>query len=136
DVAVHADGAAVHHPLDLCRRGRLDQGANGQRVDSAIRFRGYAGLTIDRREVIDDVGISDRARERRRVAHIAGDELDTRRTEIICTTRVAHQRAHCRATQPQRTGEMAAGEPGRAGYEDAHRSATSVTGDPNTRSSP
>ena len=40
------------------------------------------------------------------------------------------------AARGQRARQVPAGKPGGAGYEDAHRSATSVTGDPNSRSSP
>ena len=49
---------------------------------------------------------------------------------------VADERANLVAARGQRARQMAAGKPGGAGYEDAHRSATSVTGDPKKPSRP
>ena len=48
---------------------------------------------------------------------------------------IAHERADVVALRARASRQMTAGEPGRAGDEHAHRSATIVTGEPNSRSS-
>ena len=50
--------------------------------------------------------------------------------EIAHGADAAYQRPNVVAAPGESTREMTAGKPGRAGYEDAHRSATSVTGEP------
>ena len=67
---------------------------------------------------------------------LAVGELNAGGSERLCTFSISDERADCGAASHERAREVAAGEPGRAGYEDAHRSATTVTGEPNTRSSP
>ena len=111
--------------------------ADGRRVDGAIASRRHARLPVDRRDVIDDVDAGDRRCEGARIAEVADDELDARGAEVGRARPAS--RTSARTWWPargQRARQVAAGEPGCAGYEDAHRSATSVTGEPNSRSSP
>src|SRR5204863_9293252 len=56
--------------------------------------------------------------------------------QVTGCTRIADERAHLVAAPGERAREMATREPGGAGYEDAHRSATIETGEPNRRSRP
>ena len=77
--------------------------------------------------MIDDVDAVDGRGERRRIAQVAGRELDAR--GIDGRGRVDRwTSAHLVAARAASARQMAAGKPRRAGYEDAHRSATSVTG--------
>ena len=102
-------------------------------VDRAVGVRRHARLPVDRGDVVDDVdarGRGGRARARR-----AGRR---RPASMPARARSAAGSARDRARAPtpwparhERAREVAAGKPGRAGYEDAHRSATSVTGEPN-----
>jgi hypothetical protein len=60
-------------------------------------------------------------------------QRDPERREIAAARRVPHQRVHLASPVPgsgKRSGKVTAGEPRCAGYEDPHRSATSVAGDP------
>ena len=108
-----------------------------RRVDRAVRRVGQAGLPVERGDVVDDL---DAARSRRssdaRSARSPRDELDAGRGEIA-GPRAGRARARGRRRRGRPAPrEVAAGEAGGAGDEDAHRSATTVTGDPSSRSRP
>src|SRR5207302_6921679 len=87
-------------------------------------------------DMVNDVDAGHRVRQSRPIAQLAVDELNAAGGERLCTFSVSDERADRRAARNERAREMAAGEPGRAGYKDAHRSATTVTGEPKTRNSP
>ena len=112
------------------RRG-LDELADRGGVDGAIGVGRNARLPVDRRDVIDDVDSRDGGVERRRGR--AGRRPPARcrppaRSPARSPGR-ARARARRRLARPARA-QVAARESRCAGYEDAHRSATSVTGEP------
>ena len=124
---------------DAGARRRLDDVADGRRVDRAIgvRRRGRpAGRSprCDRRRRRPSIARVERRADR-------GDRRRRARCRRLARSRPrAPDRAPARDTSCPRAAsaarEVAAGESGRAGYEDAHRSATSVTGEPNSLSRP
>ena len=86
--------------------------------------------------MIDDVDAVDRRVELLASLEIAGHELDARVSKTVRRGAIPDQRANLVAARGEMASEMAAGEPGCAGDEDAHRSATSVTGEPTSLSRP
>ncbi len=64
DVAVHADRAAVHDAPNAGAGRGVDQIAHSGGVDRAIRRLRNAGLPVDGGDVVDDLDILHRARER------------------------------------------------------------------------
>ena len=135
DVAVDADRAAVHHAPDAGARPRPRRASpTAVGVDGAVGVRRKPGLPVDRGDVIDDVDARRRrARARARSRRSPDDQLDARRVERAGARPASRTSARTVvAARGQRAREVAAGEAGRAGYEDAHRSATSVTGEPNS----
>jgi hypothetical protein len=143
DVAVDADGAAMHDPAYSGFGGGSDELTNGGRVDGAVRLRRGARLPIYGGDVINDVNgtgvsgtIPDRARQRVGVQQVADYEADTGRRQVGRTIRRPDERADLVAAADQRPRQVSARESRCAGYEDAHRSATTVTGDPNRRKTP
>ena len=78
DVAVHPDGAAMDDAPNAGGGGGVDQVADGRGVDRAIGGLGNAGLTVDRGDVVDDVDILHRARERGTIFERADRRLDIR----------------------------------------------------------
>ena len=136
DVAVHADGAAVDDATGAgSRRGAHDP-ASRLGVDAAIRRLGQSRLTIERGDVIDDFDSGDGRVEILAALEIAGHELDARVRKIARGGRIAHQGAHLVAAGKEMAREMAAGESGRAGDENLHRSASMVTGEPASLNTP
>ena len=74
DVAVHADGAAVHDALRTPpTAAAMHDVANRGRVHRAVLVVAQPGLPVDGGDVVDDVDPGARALERRRVAKIAVD---------------------------------------------------------------
>ena len=76
DIAVDADGAAVHHAACAARRGGRDHGADGVRIDHTVGIAAETHLAVDRRDVVDDVHAGSSAMNGRGVAKIAGDVVD------------------------------------------------------------
>ena len=76
DVAVHADGAAVHHAARAAARGGLDHGADGVRIDHTVGIAAETRLPVDRRDVVDDVHAGSSAMNGRGVAKISHDVVD------------------------------------------------------------
>ncbi len=74
--------------------------------------------------------------ERRPIAQISLDQLDTRLLEVARAPGVADQRPYAVSRLGKPSCQMSAGKAGRAGDEVNARSAYSVTGDPKSRSSP
>ena len=78
DVAVHAAGAAVHHPRAPGASRRLEHVPRALDVDRAVRGVWLPGFAVGRGDVIHDLDAVGRAVDRRRVGQIAGDRLDAR----------------------------------------------------------
>jgi len=136
DVTVDADGAAVHDALDTRSRGRFDNFADGCGIYCAIARRRDAGLPINRRDVIDNVDAGQGEFDGTTIANVAGNELNPGRLEITRAVHIPNERANVMTVGHQTAGEVPAGKSGRTGYESAHRSARTVTGDANTRANP
>jgi hypothetical protein len=64
------------------------------------------------------------------------DELDPGLGEFPGLGGIAHERTHMVAMSHEMASEMPAGESGRSGDEDLHRSASMVTGEPASRRAP
>ena len=82
DVAMHADGAAVHDAANAGAGRGVDQIADRGGVHGAVRRLRNAGLPVDGGDVVDDVDILHRARERGAILERADDRLDARRFEL------------------------------------------------------
>jgi len=143
DVAVNADGAAVYDPTYSRLGGSSDELTDRGRVDGAVRLRRDARLPIHGGDVIDDVNgtgvfgtVPDRARQRVGVQQVADNEADAGRRQVGPTIRRPDEGADLVAAANQCPRQVAARESRCAGYEDTHRSATIVTGDPNRRKTP
>ena len=63
-------------------------------------------------------------------------QFDAGGLQVARVGRIADQCAHLMSVGRQRACQMSACKAGRSGYEDLHRSATSVTGEPTIFSSP
>ena len=111
DVAVHADGAAVHDAADACRRRRFNHRADRCGIDLVIDAVAQPRLPVQSGDVVDDVDAGGRTPERRGVAEIAGRQLDACGAQPPAAGRVAHQRAHLVAARAKGVCEMAAREP-------------------------
>ena len=137
DVAVHADRAAVDHAACAGARGRCDDVCGRLGVDGAIVPRRYAGLPINGGDVVDDFDVPSRQLQRLGASKIAGGERHlVPAVDAAELVRVGDERLDVMAARHEIPRKVAARESRCAGYEYAHRSATSVTGEPNTRSSP
>ncbi len=136
DVAVHTDRAAVHDALHVFGRRGMYQRADRVRIHRAVHLVFQPRFAVHRRNVVDDLHVAAGLAQRRLGAHIAFDEIDPRVVQGRRAAGIAHQRADVVAAAGERTGEMAASEPGGAGYEDSQRSATTVTGEPSRARSP
>src|SRR5205085_2315787 len=97
---------------------------------------GHSGLTVDRRDVVHDVDPLHRAVDGGAVPQITGGRFDARAGQVGRCSRGACERTHRVSRRREVTGQVTAGKPGGAGYEDSHRSATRVTGEPSSGSSP
>ena len=84
--------------------------------------------------MIDDVDVRDGPGESRPVAQIANRDLYTGHRRL--PGGITLESTNLTATCGERARQVAAGESRCAGYEDAHRSVTSVTGDPRRPSKP
>jgi len=143
DVAVHADRAAVDDAAHSGAGGGVDQLADGRRVDLVIDTLGQAGLAVQRGDVVDDLEVlaGQRRRQGLGAREIAGDDGNAVAFQVAGRRargagRRTHHGPHLVAAPLQRAREVAAGESRRPGDEDLHRSATTVTGEPNSRISP
>src|SRR5262249_19872581 len=107
-------------------------------VDGMVDVSGNAGLPIDRGDVINDVDAGRCRLDRLRIANITADEdsAGARQVGGLRGIDVADERTDLVAAREQAAHEVAAREAGRAGYKDAHRSATIDTGEPKTFNSP
>jgi hypothetical protein len=76
DVAVDADRAAVNHSSNPAAGRCFDQRADGCGVDRAVGFGRQAGLTVDRRDVVNDVDPGRRLGQRLRIANVTRHDLD------------------------------------------------------------
>ena len=94
DVAVHADGAAMDDASNAGTGGGVDQVANSGGIDGAIGCPGDAGLTVDRGDVVDDIHIFHRARERSTILQHADRRLDLRRFHLTSLRRLPHEGAN------------------------------------------
>ena len=133
DVSVNADRAAVHDAPHAAPRAPLRR-RRRTAVALTARYvsRRDARLPVDGGDVVDDLDPGGGRVERRAIADVAGDELRCRHaSRSPRASRIADERAHVVAAGRQVARQVAARETRCAGYEVAHRSATSVTGDPN-----
>ena len=117
-------------------RRRLDDLAHGGRVDGAIVAGRDAGLPVNRGDVIDDVDVPERGCDGGLVADVAHRDVESGGSKIPGLVGFTHQHAHAVAASQQASRQVPPGEAGGAGYEDAHRSARTVTGEANTRETP
>jgi hypothetical protein len=115
DVAMDADRAAVHHTSDTGARRGLDHGRHRPGIHCAVLVLAKSGLTVDRGDVVDDLDALGRAFDRARLTNVAGGDGDAVRCQCARPSVIAHERNHVLTARGQRTGEMAAGETGRAG---------------------
>src|SRR2546425_7755170 len=136
DVAVDAHGTAVDDASDAGARRAFDQAADRCRVYGAVRVSRDGSRSIDRRDVVDNLDARHGCGHHGGIPQIANRQLDTARVKIARAGRVTDQRANVVSAGRERARQMAAGEPRCAGYEDTHRSAQSVTGEPKSRSRP
>ena len=84
--------------------------------------------------MVHDVDALDGLPDGDRIAKIADRDLDAGGGRLVSA--IALEYADLMAARHLRTRQMAPGKTRRPGYEDAHRSATSVIGDPNKPSKP
>ncbi len=82
DVAVHADRAAVHDASNAGDSRGVNEMADGSGIDRAVGCLRNAGLPIHRGDVIHDLDILHRARERGAILERADDRLDARRAQL------------------------------------------------------
>src|SRR5262245_10414034 len=136
DIAVDADGAALHNAADAGPPRNLDDRSDGGRIDGPIDGRGEPSLAVERGDVVDDVHAGHRTFEARGIREIAFDDLDRGAREHSGLRAIPHERADVVAAFSQKPRKPSACEACRAGDQRLHRSATSVTGDPNSRDSP
>ena len=76
DIPVYTNRAAVHDPPRASRACRFDDRSNSSSVDGTILRFPESGLTIDGRDVVDDVNAVGRCAHRVAVAHVAMDYLE------------------------------------------------------------
>jgi len=114
DVSVHADGAAMHNPFCASPRGGFNDFADGDRIHGAIRRRRDSGLTVNCRNVIDDVDVLERCVDRDTVAKISDREVQTRGLQIARSLTVTYEDANCLTACEQAARQMAAGKSRRA----------------------
>ncbi len=113
DVAVDADGAAVHDPPRARRPGRLDHRPHGGGVHRAVVLFTKGRLPVDRRDVVDDVDPLGGARDRCRVAEISANRLEAAGSRFVVS--IARRQAGVVLGAPdERADVVAAGREARA----------------------
>src|SRR5690606_4460706 len=90
----------------------------------------------ERRDVVDDLHAGDSSTSIVPIGDVTLDDLDASHEILRKTRSVAHEYPHVVAGRQEVPGQVCPREPGRAGDEHLHRSATMVTGDPKRRSAP
>jgi hypothetical protein len=76
DVAVHADGAAMHDAANTLVGRDVDEITNSGCVDRTIGRLRDAGLPVHGGDVIDDLDVLHRVRKRRTIAERAHNRLN------------------------------------------------------------
>ena len=115
DIAVHADRAAVHQPLNPGVGRGFDQRAHRRRVDGAVRRGWDSRLPVHGRDVIDHVDVLHGAGERRVILQRPEGRFDAGALQFSRLRVLPHQRAHRIAASGQRSRQVAACEAGGAG---------------------
>ena len=126
----------MHDTLHPASRRGLDHVADGSGIDGAIRRRRDAGLTVNRRDVVDDVDVLEGGCDGGLVADVAHRDVESGGLKIPGLVGFTHQHAHTVAASQQASRQVATREAGGPGYEVAHRSARTVIGEANTRETP
>jgi hypothetical protein len=104
NVSVHSDGAAVDHAPHSGSCGCLDDLLCSRGVDGAVRGGRDSGLTIDRGDVVDDVGPADCALDRSPVTNVSCDKLDPVGFETTCPHWVVHKGAYGSSPSHEESG--------------------------------
>src|SRR5690606_14871756 len=118
------------------RRGGFDQLRHGGRVHRTVGGGRQAGFPVERRDVVDHFAAGDGTGQIGRCREIAFDDLHASAQVVGQAGGAAREHPDTVARVGEMSGEMTTGEAGGASHENLHRSATTVTGDPKTRSAP
>ena len=110
DIAVNADGAAMHHAAHAAVCRDLDNAARRFGIDGAILGRSQPRLPVERGDVVDDLDAAHRRLEAGAVAKVADRQLDARLLQALAALRIAHKRSDGIAASREGPRQMATRE--------------------------
>jgi hypothetical protein len=117
---VDADRAAMDYAAHAGIGRHRHQATDRRCIHCSIRVGIDTRLTVNRRDVVNDVHPLTGPRNSRVIAEVANREVDADALEITTVPGLADQCPDFMSTRPQASSEMTAGESARAGHEVTH----------------